>query len=257
MTEIIMDLSLSHLAFNFALGLGLGYVSGTLGIGGGLLAIPMLVLGYGMDQQVAQGTALVLMTPNMIIGFWRYRQRNPITLGMAAALGIGSMIASYFASLVAARVSTDFLRTLVALFMIGLAGNLMWHCLRRASTDTTQKSAPLWLLPFVGGIGGLCSGFFTIGGGVTVVPILTGFFGFAQTAAQGLALAMLVPGSLVALLTYAHFGLVDWFVGIPLAVGSILTVSHGVALAHRLPEKKLRAIFAMLLFVSAIAMLFR
>ncbi|MBS1171105.1 MAG: hypothetical protein H6R01_2023 [Burkholderiaceae bacterium] len=252
-----MDSALLQTVINLAVGSALGYVSGMLGIGGGLLAIPLLVLGYGMDQQVAQGTALVLMTPNMVIGFWRYRQRNPITLGMAASLGIGSVSASYFASIAAAQVSTVFLRTLVALFMIGLAGNLMWRSLRHVSLDTARPPASLWLLPLVGCLGGICSGFFTIGGGVMVVPILTGFFNFAQTAAQGLALAMLVPGSLVALLTYAHFNLVNWLVGIPLALGSMLTVSHGVVLAHRLPERRLRAIFALMLFISAIAMLFR
>jgi uncharacterized membrane protein YfcA len=66
---------------------------------------------------------------------------------------------------------------------------------------------------------------------------------------------MLAPGTLVALATYAHLGLVDWLVSIPMAIGSILTVSHGVALAHRLPERKLRAAFSFVLFFSAIAML--
>ncbi|MEA5097603.1 MAG: sulfite exporter TauE/SafE family protein, partial [Burkholderiaceae bacterium] len=207
-----MDWNLAPLALTFTLGAMLGYVSGMLGIGGGLLAIPILALGYGMDQQTAQGTALVLMTPNMIIGFWRYRQHNPITFGMAASLGIGSMIASYLAALVVTQVSTGLLRTLVSLFMIVLAVNLMWRSLRPVPNATVRQPASLWFLPFVGCIGGFCSGFFTIGGGIVVVPILTGFFGFVQTAAQGLALAMLAPGSLIALLAYAHNGLVDWAV---------------------------------------------
>jgi uncharacterized protein len=250
-----MDFSITQLVVCFLLGGALGYVSGTLGIGGGLLAIPILVLGFGMDQQTAQGTALVLMTPNMIIGFWRYRQRNPITFRMAAALGIGSMLASYFAAIVVADVPTEILRVVVAIFMMGLAANMMWRSLKTPSDLKRRNPAPLWLLPLVGCIGGVCSGFFTIGGGVVTVPILTGFFGFAQTSAQGLALAMLVPGSLVALVTYAHFGLVNWLVGIPMAIGSILTISHGVVLAHRLPEKKLRAVFAVVLFLSAVMMI--
>jgi len=252
-----MDFDLTQLAINFLLGGALGYVSGMLGIGGGLLAIPLLVLVLGLDQQTAQGTALVLMTPNMIIGFWRYRQRNPITFRMAALLGSGSVVVSYFAAIVAAQVSADFLRILVAVFMIGLSANMMWRSLAHQHSESHRKPAPHWLLPLVGGIGGFCSGFFTIGGGIVVVPILTAFFGFAQTAAQGLALAMLAPGSLVALVTYGHFGLVDWIVGIPMAIGSMLTISHGVVLAHRLPEKKLRIAFAVMLFISAIMMMIR
>lgn len=249
--------TLQIIAISLLVGGVLGYVSGTLGIGGGLLAIPLLVLGYGMEQQVAQGTALVLMAPNMVIGFLRYRQRNPITFGMAALLSVGSVIASYFAALVAAQVPTNLLRTLVSLFMLGLAAHMTWRTFPHHATQQKSQHAPLWLLPFVGCIGGFCAGFFTIGGGVITVPFLTAFFGFAQTAAQGLVLAMLAPSTLVALATYAHLGLVNWVVAIPLAIGSVLTISHGVHLAHKLPERQLRRVFAAMLFVSAIAMLVR
>ncbi len=250
-----MEFQLSQIALYLFLGAALGYVSGSLGIGGGLLTIPLLALGFGMDQQTAQGTALLLMAPNMVIGFWGYRKRNPITFRMAALLGSGSIVVSYISSIAAAEISTDILRTLVAIFMIGLAANLAWRSYGHVQVEKCRILAPQWLLTLVGGIGGFCSGFFTIGGGVVVIPILTGFFGFTQTAAQGLALAMLAPGTLVALATYAHLGLVDWMVSIPMAIGSILTVSHGVALAHRLPERKLRAAFSLVLFFSAVAML--
>lgn len=252
-----MDTQLASIALNFLLGGALGYISGMLGIGGGLLAIPLLVLGFGMEQQVAQGTALVLMAPNMVIGFLRYRQRNPITFRMAALLGIGAIVVSYFASIAAAHVSSGILRTLVAIFMIGLSANLVWRSYAHQDSGRQRSPAPHSMLPLVGGIGGFCSGFFTIGGGVVVVPILTAFFGFTQTAAQGLALAMLAPGSLVALATYGHLGLVNWMVAVPMAIGSILTISHGVVLAHKLPEKQLRRAFAAVLFISAIAMLFK
>lgn len=250
-----MDLQLSQLVFNFLLGGALGYLSGMLGIGGGLLVLPLLTLAYGLDQQVAQGTALVLMTPNMIIGFWRYRQRNPITLRMAALIGAGAVIASYFAAIVAARLSNELLRTLVALFMIGLAANLFWRSISSRHAGVARKAASKWLLPLAGAVGGGCAGFFTIGGAVMTVPILTAFFGLTQTGAQGLALAMMAPSSLVALLTYSHLGLTVWSIGIPMSLGSILTISHGVTLAHKLQERRLKAAFAVMLFVSGAMML--
>ena len=77
------------------------------------------------------------------------------------------------------------------------------------------------------------------------------------TAAQGLALAMLAPSTAVALATYASLGLVNWMLAIPLMLGSILTISAGVVVAHKLPERVLRAAFAVMLLISAIMMLFR
>ena len=54
------------------LGAVLGFCGGLLGIGGGILAIPALALWFGMDQSVAQGTALVMIAPNVVMAFWRY-----------------------------------------------------------------------------------------------------------------------------------------------------------------------------------------
>lgn len=251
-----MDWQPTHLFLNFLVGGALGYLSGMLGIGGGLLVLPLLTLAYGLDQQLAQGTALVMMAPNMVIGFLQYRKRNPITMKMVALLGGGAAVASYLSALVAAQVSSNLLRTLVALFMMGLAANLLWRSIGNHLPVATRRFvAPVWMLPLAGMVGGGCAGFFTIGGGVVTVPILTAFFGLAQTSAQGLALAMMAPGTLVALLTYSHLSLVLWNIGIPMALGSILTISHGVALAHKLPERRLRAIFAGMLAVSALMML--
>ncbi len=66
--------------FEFVLFLVFGAVLGTLGglfgIGGGLIAIPVLGVWFGLDQQLAQGTALVMVVPNVMLALWRYHQRN-------------------------------------------------------------------------------------------------------------------------------------------------------------------------------------
>ena len=77
------------------------------------------------------------------------------------------------------------------------------------------------------------------------------FFGTTQTAAQGMALALVSPGAVVALCTFAYASHVNWIVGIPLAIGGIVSVSSGVALAHQLPERRLRLCFSLALIVLA------
>ena len=59
----------------------------------------------------------------------------------------------------------------------------------------------------------------------------------------------------MALLTYSGAHRVDWGTGLPLAVGGLLTVSAGVAVAHRLPEQRMRAAFAWMVLCTAVWML--
>jgi uncharacterized membrane protein YfcA len=99
--------------------------------------------------------------------------------------------------------------------------------------------------------GGVVSGLFGVGGAFIAPPILTAFFGVRQAEAQGLALALVCPGTIVALATYGGAGQVDWGLGVPLALGGMAAISAGVAAAHRLPERRLRFAFCGLLAVTA------
>ena len=73
----------------------------------------------------------------------------------------------------------------------------------------------------------------------------------AAVEGQGLGLALVAPGSVIALVAYAGAGQVDWRLGIPLAVGGVVAISAGVAFAHGLPERRLRFAFCGLLVLIA------
>ena len=78
-----------------------------------------------------------------------------------------------------------------------------------------------------------------------------------QLEAQGLALALVSPSALLALLAYAGAGEVDWLVGLPLALGDIAAISVGVKFASRLPERRMRLAFCGLLLLTAVLLALR
>ncbi|BEU53545.1 sulfite exporter TauE/SafE family protein (plasmid) [Ralstonia pseudosolanacearum] len=248
---------------NLLLGLGLGVAGGLLGIGGGLIAIPILGYLYGMDQHLAQGTALVMIAPNVLIGFLRYHQRHPVHLRSVAALCAVAMASTYVAARFAAGLDADHLRTAFAWFLIVLAVYFGSQLRDRPHPEPAaahpEPGAPRAMPPaaiaLLGIASGGMSGIFTVGGGLVVVPALVTLFGMSQTRAQGMALALVVPGSLIALATYAHAGHVSWGTGIPLALGGMASVSWGVALAHRFSPMRLRLVFCAVLVGAAAAML--
>jgi uncharacterized membrane protein YfcA len=235
----------------FVLGAVLGGIGGLFGIGGGIIAIPVLALCFGMNQSLAQGTALVMMMPNVVIGFWRYHQRNPFPLRSAFWIGAASILATYPAARLAVTMDSRVLNTCFSLFLMSLAVYTLFST--RTARPVPNEAARIdeRYLPAVGIVGGLFSGMFSVGAGMIATPILVRFFGKKQAVAQGLALALVIPGSVVALATYAHAHQVDWSVGLPLGAGGIATVSWGVAWAHRLSEVRLRRLFGVLLLITA------
>jgi len=98
---------------------------------------------------------------------------------------------------------------------------------------------------------------FTVGGAVFSVPALTLFFGMPQTVAQGVGLALVIPGLLLGLVVYGGAGDIHWPIGLALAAGSVLTVSWGVSLAHKLPETALKYGFSAVLLVTALLLWLR
>lgn len=233
------------------LGAVFGGFGGLLGVGGGIIAIPVLVLLFGMDQQSAQGTALVMILPSVLVGFWKYRQRNAIDLRMAALLSATAVFATYFAARIANLVPSDALRAAFGAFLVIMAGYLVWKARNRAGTKDPRPALRWPFSGLVGAAGGLLSGLFGVGGATIAPPALTGFFGLTQTAAQGLALAMIAPGTIVALAVYARAGAVDWTMGLAMALGSLVAVPAGVAAAHALPAEKLKLAFCGFLMLSA------
>lgn len=237
----------------------LGGVGGLLGIGGGIIAIPVLAWLYGLDQSLAQGTALVMIVPNVLIGFWQYRQRHPFALRTALGIGLASMASAYPAARLAVALDASALRLTFAFFLLWLAGYFAWNS-RLRTVSRVDTHGTHWherYLPIVGAIGGVFAGFFSVGSGIVAAPIFVRGFGKRQAVAQGLALALAVPSAVVALATYSQAQHVDWQLGIPLAIGGMMTVSKGVALAHQLPERRLKQVFALMLLMTASLMIWR
>jgi uncharacterized protein len=235
----------------FCLGVVFGAFGGLFGVGGGIIAIPMLVLLFDMKEQTAQGTALVMILPTVLLGFWKYQRRNSIDLRMAALLAATAVGATYFAARTANALSSGMLRAAFGVFLILVALYLAWKILRRTETQKLRGKLH-WIWSWLVGVtGGLLSGLFGVGGATIAPPALTTFFGLTQTAAQGLALAMIVPGTAAALAVYAEAGAVDWGKGLALAIGGLVAVPIGVAAAHKLSADKLRLLFCGFLVLSA------
>ncbi len=105
------------------LGLAAGACSGLVGIGGGVIIVPALVLGFGFSQQMAQGTTLALMVlPIGILGALEYSRHGYVDLKVAALIGLGFILGSLFGAKLAVVPPTLLLKRIFGgtLLLIGL-----------------------------------------------------------------------------------------------------------------------------------------
>lgn len=231
------------------LGIGLGVLTGALGTGGGLLAVPLLVLLCGFDQKSAQGAALVMVSISVTKALWAYR-KNGLTLGKPALVlaAVGGVMATVSA-VWAIRQPNPMLQALYGAFLFFLAA-FNW-----ATKHRSPLKAPLGLqwswAPGV--LGGASLGLFGVGGAALVTPLLRIFFGFTQLAAQGMGLAFALPGILLGLGVYAQAGQVAWVPGLLLAGGSFVGAGYGAAWAQKTSPAKLSATFTGILIAAGCA----
>jgi len=242
------------LAMYLVLGVALGTVGGLFGIGGGLIAIPVF---FGLDQQIAQGTALVMVVPNVMLALWRYHQRNRIQLRHALPLGIMGFSFAWLGSIWAVGLDAGAMRLGFIAFLLALSAyNLLRMFTRNAPPSAEMRYSWPWL-GVLGAASGSMGGLFGVGGAVIATPVLTSLFGTSQVVAQGLSLALALPSTGVTLVTYAWHQEVDWLIGVPLAVGGLLSISWGVKVAHAMPERLLRGLFCGFLVVCAVMLMFK
>jgi len=86
-----------NIGFYILLGLAAGILSGLLGIGGGLIVVPALVLLFGFSQHLAQGTTLAMMIPPIgLLAAWAYYSKGYVDLKVAGLMCIGFFIGGFF-----------------------------------------------------------------------------------------------------------------------------------------------------------------
>jgi len=173
-----------HVAAAAGLGGVAGLLGGLFGVGGGFLVIPLLGFFYGLDQQTAQGTALIMVVPNVLWAFSRYQRRFGVDLRMTATIAGSALIAAYPTARFATGLDPHVLRLSFAVFLATTAGTVAYRTWRGGARSERGPRRGWGWVTIVGVIGGVVSGFFGVGGAFIAPPLLTTFFGLRQLEAQ-------------------------------------------------------------------------
>jgi uncharacterized membrane protein YfcA len=108
-----------------------------------------------------------------------------------------------------------------------------------------------------GFLSGSAGGLFGVGGGLVLIPVLTGIMGFSQHRAHGTSLAVIGPTALVSAAVYAMHGNIAYVTALLVAVASMFTARVGALLTTKLSPKRLARAFAVFLALVALRLLWK
>lgn len=263
------ELAPALLAGYFALGLATGFLAGLLGVGGGLIIVPVLVVHFhasgfapGFEPQLALGTSLATILFTSLSSVRAHHRHGVVDWALVRRIAVGAAAGTLVGALLAARVPGLALKMFFVAFLC-YAALQMW---------LDFKPAPHRGLPgplgtaVAGGVIGAVSSWVGIGGATLSVPFML-WHNVPLHRAIGTASAIGFPIAAAGLIGYVWGGRQvaglppgSWgFVYLPalagIALGSVLTAPLGARTTHRLPVRRLKRIFALLLVVLALRML--
>ena len=253
------------------LGIGalVGFAAGLLGIGGGVVMVPLLVLVFTAHEvpaehvlHLALGTALAAMVFTSISSMRAHHAHGAVEWKIARAMSPGMLVGSFGAALLAGLIPTRPLAVVFTAFVFYAATSIL---LDLKPSTTRELPGPAGIFG-AGAVIGAISSLLAAGGAFMTIPFLA-WCGvplrraIGTAAANGLPIAIagtagyLVQGWRITNLPSSSLGYV-YLPALALVVTtSMLAAPLGARLAHRLPVKRLRMIFALLLYVFALRML--
>ncbi len=233
--------------FAIPLGIAIGLVVGAIGGGGGVLALPALVYLLGEAVGPATSASLVVVAVAAGVGASALAARGHVCWRVALTFVVPAAAGSLIGTLGSREVSPELLIASFVPVML-VASRATWQRAAQVSSDELGSCPPARPARIVvAGLGvGLLTGFFGVGGGFMIVPVLCLWFGFSFRRAVATSLVILVLTGLAALAAHLVVGAeLDVPVTVALALSTAVGALLGSVYAQRVPQAVLGRGFAL------------
>ena len=253
------------------IGIVAGFASGLLGVGGGFLIVPFqyFLLKYigvepGLAMLISLGTSLAIIIPTATSGAYKHSQKLDNIVEPGIKLGIFGIVGSLIGGFVASILPSGVLEIIFGILLLFIA---MRNILSRDKTEKKAKFDFNFITIMLTGLFvGFFSGLLGIGGGIFLIVILTMLLGFSMIRAIGTSSVFISLTAIGGTISYIISG---WGVNtFPYSLGYVSIINFlliacfsvplaqvGAKYAHKLPEKRLKQVFGVVVMYIALKML--
>lgn len=262
------------LALFVILGSLAGFLAGLLGIGGGIILVPLFLWAFpvaGFSESVvvhaAFATSLAIIVLTALSSTLGHRRRGNVEWHQVYRLCLGGLAGSIIGASVAAGLSGEWLKGFFGVMQIAVGAQMIYR--PRYLPPERSEPVPFHHLVLVGLAGGSFSAFFGVGGGVIAVPLMVIALRMPIHLAVGNSSALIVASAFFGALSYTVYGwnhpdlapfslgYVNVLVAFVVAPFAMVNARLGVRVAARLHHDKLLKIFAVVLILVGIRTIVR
>lgn len=229
------------------LGALVGFIAGTLGVGGGIMLVPALVtLNYSPLNAVGSSALAVAMIA--LSGTFFHYKKSDFNVKNLSTMALPCLLTTQLGVLAATYIQPA---TLLFLFGVLILIALILVILNTSPPHHEHKPSFFALL-LVGSIAGFLSGMFGVGGGVILVPLQVLMLKFALKPAVRNSLAVVLVASIFSTFGHALGGNILFYDAFLIGLGGIVGARLGVGLVPKISDILLRRLFTLLLIMLAI-----
>lgn len=249
------------------LGVGVGLISGALGLGGGILMIPaFLAFIPQMDVHTAKGTSLFIILFVAAVNAWQLnRNAAAVPWALAFRLASGAIVGSYLGAWITTLLPEFVVIALFTALLLGMAWQLFGHAARPQPKPGLRR---WWFAsPLIGAYSGAAGGATGTGGGLILVPLAlqTGLVTNKNATAVSnmVMVAIAIAGSIAHLRAHPHspmpwtYGQVSLYVVPWVFAGAQAGAYAGRKLNHRITLRQRRVTLGVLLLLIVASLLYR
>lgn len=236
----------------FFIGIMAGFFGGLVGLGGGVVMIPLMVGILKLTQHQAHGTSLVALVFTGAVGALTYYLHNNVDIIAAGLLAITSVITVRYGALFANSLPEWKLKRSFGAFMIFASTMLLLKPYIGIGSEPIVGITKIITLLVTGIFAGFIAGMMGVGGGTVMVPPMVILIGMTQHLAQGTSLLCMVAAGIIGAHTHYKVGNVVPNLLLGLISGIIIGTYLGSTSAQYLPELYLRLIFSSFLIWTGI-----
>jgi uncharacterized membrane protein YfcA len=236
----------------------LGFVAGVLGsmlgLGGGIIVVPVLTF-LGFSPTAAASNSLFAALSNAIASTISYSRQKRIEFSLGLKLGLLTIPGTILGAIVSTDVTPSIFKILFGLVLIASVA----YIFLRKKIEAKEKTISKQMMVFAVGasfFAGIISAFFGIGGGIIFVPLMVAGMGMTMKKAAPTSQLILLFSSLSGVITHSALGHPDFNQAGFLAIGSFIGGLVGARLSLDIKERYLQILVSIVILIGAAKLFF-